>query len=79
MEENDAGLVIVETFSDLDTAQRLADLVGGRAVVLAQEVNALPDVKTYEALFEHNVEALLSAQRELSGSPTRPSTTETAR
>ncbi len=79
MEENDVGLVIVETFSDLKTAQRLAELVGGRAVVLAQEVNALPDVKTYEALFEHNVEVLLAAQRELSGSPTKPSATETAR
>jgi len=79
MEENDVGLVIVETFSDLKTAQRLADLVGGRAVVLAQGVNALPGVKTYEALFEHNVEALLAAQRELNGSPTKPSTAEAAR
>jgi len=79
MEENDVGLVIVETFSDLNTAQRLADLAGGRAVVLAQEVNALPDVKTYEALFEHNVEALLAVQRELGGSPTKQSTTEEAR
>ncbi len=79
MEENDVGLVIVETFSDLNTAQRLAELVGGRAIVLAQEVNALPDVETYGELFEHNVEALLAAQRELSGSPTKPSTTEMAR
>jgi zinc/manganese transport system substrate-binding protein len=79
MEENGVGLVIVETFSDLNTAQRLADLVGGRVVVLAQEVNALPDVKTYEALFEHNVEALLAAQRELSGLPTKPPTAEAAR
>jgi ABC-type Zn uptake system ZnuABC Zn-binding protein ZnuA len=79
MEENDVGLVLVETFSDLKTAQRLAELVGGRAVVLAQQVNALPDVKTYEALFEHNVEALLAAQRELSGSPTTPATTEATR
>jgi len=79
MEENDVRLVIVETFSDLKTAQRLADLVGGRAVVLAQEVNALPDVKTYEALFEHNVEALLAAQRELGGSPTKSPTAEAVR
>jgi ABC-type Zn uptake system ZnuABC Zn-binding protein ZnuA len=77
MKEDGVGLVIVETFSDLKTAQRLAELVGGRAVVLAQEVNALPDVDTYEALFEHNVEALLAAQHELSGSPTKPSATET--
>jgi ABC-type Zn uptake system ZnuABC Zn-binding protein ZnuA len=69
MKENGVGLVIVETFSDLKSAQRLADLADGRAIVLAQEVNALPDVETYEALFEHNVEALLAAQRELSGSP----------
>jgi len=79
MKENAVGLVIVETFSDLKTAQRLADLAGGRAVVLAQEVNALPDVKTYEALFEYNVEALLAAQRELSGSPTKPPSAETTR
>jgi len=79
MKKHDVGLVIVETFSDLKTAQRLADLVGGRAVVLAQGVNALPDVETYKALFEHNVEALLAAQRELSESPMKPSTTETAR
>jgi ABC-type Zn uptake system ZnuABC Zn-binding protein ZnuA len=79
MEENDVGLVIVETFSDLKTAQRLADLIGGRAVVLAQMVNALPGVKTYDALFEYNVEALLSAQRELRGSPAKPPTAETAR
>jgi ABC-type Zn uptake system ZnuABC Zn-binding protein ZnuA len=79
MKENEVGLVIVETFSDLKTAQRLADLVSGRAVVLAQAVNALPDVETYEALFEHNVEALLAAQRELSGSPKTPTTTEATR
>ncbi len=79
MEENEVGLVIVETVSELKTAQRLADLVGGRAVVLAQAVNALPDVETYEALFEHNVEALLAAQRELSGSPKTPTTTEATR
>jgi zinc/manganese transport system substrate-binding protein len=79
MEENEVGLVLVDTFSDLNTAQRLAGLVGGRAVVLAQEVSALPDVETYEALFEHNVEALLAAQRELSGSPTKPPSTEAAR
>jgi len=79
MEENGVGLVIVETFSNLKTARRLADLVGGRAVVLAQQVNALPEVETYEALFEHNVEVLLAAQRALIGSSTKPATTEAAR
>jgi ABC-type Zn uptake system ZnuABC Zn-binding protein ZnuA len=79
MKDNGVGLVIVETFSDLNTAQRLADLAGGRAVVLAQGVNALPGVETYEELFEHNVEALLAAQQELSGTPAQSSATETDR
>jgi hypothetical protein len=31
-------------------------------------VEALPGVESYQALFEYNVEALLTAQRELRGS-----------
>jgi ABC-type Zn uptake system ZnuABC Zn-binding protein ZnuA len=69
MKQNGAGLVIVETFSNRKTARRLAESVGGRAIVLAQNVNAISGVETYQALFEHNVETLLAAQRELSGSP----------
>ncbi len=65
MKENGVGLVIVETFSNRRAAERLAKLAGGRAVTLAQEVNALPGVETYQALFEHNVDALLAAHREL--------------
>ena len=65
MKENGVGLVIVETFSDRRTAERLAELANGQAVTLAQEVNALPGVETYQALFEHNVNALLAAQRAL--------------
>jgi ABC-type Zn uptake system ZnuABC Zn-binding protein ZnuA len=68
MKQNGVGLVIVETFSNEKTARRVAELAGGRSVLLAQEVNALPGVETYQALFEHNVEALLAVQRELSGS-----------
>jgi ABC-type Zn uptake system ZnuABC Zn-binding protein ZnuA len=79
MKENGVGLVIVDTFSDLKTARRLADLVGGRVVVLAQEVNSLPGVETYAALFEHNVEVLLAAQRELSGASTKPPSAEPIR
>jgi zinc/manganese transport system substrate-binding protein len=73
MEANDVRLVIVETFSDAKSAERLAALGGGRAVVLAQEVDAVPEVTTYEELFEYDVEALLAARRALSGSPTAPS------
>jgi ABC-type Zn uptake system ZnuABC Zn-binding protein ZnuA len=67
MEREGVGLVIVETFSNQKTARRVAELAGGRTVVLAQEVDALPGADSYQALFEHNVEALLAAQRELSG------------
>ena len=61
MEQSSVGLVILATFSNQKTARRLAELASGRAVVLAQEVNALPGVETYQALFDHNVEALLAA------------------
>ena len=69
MKQNGVGLVIVETFSNQKTARRVAELAGGRAVVLAQEVNALSGVETYQALFEHNIEALLAVRRELEVSP----------
>ena len=67
MTESGVGLVIVETFSNQRTAQRLAELCKGRTVLLAQEVNAAPGVETYQALFQYNVQALLAAQRELKG------------
>jgi len=69
MKQNGVRLVIVETFSNQKTARRVAELAGGRTVLLAQEVDALPGVETYQALFEHDVEALLAAQRELGASP----------
>ncbi len=69
MERSGVGLVIVETFSNKKIARRLADRIGGRVVVLAQEVKALPGVDSYQALFEHNADALLEAWRELEGNP----------
>jgi ABC-type Zn uptake system ZnuABC Zn-binding protein ZnuA len=53
--------VIVETYNSLDNAEFVAERAGGVAVVLAQEVNALPGVDTYEQLFERNVELLIEA------------------
>jgi len=79
MKENGVGLVIVETFSNQRTARRLAELSKGRSVLLAQEVNAVPGVETYQALFEYNIEALLAAYRELNGASSKPLTEETAR
>jgi ABC-type Zn uptake system ZnuABC Zn-binding protein ZnuA len=78
MKNNGVGLVIVETFSNQRTAQRVADLSKGRTVLLAQEVNAVPGVETYQALFQYNAEALLAAHRELNGASTNPPGAETA-
>jgi len=79
MEQNGVGLVILATFSNQKTARRLAELASGRAVVLAQEVNALPGVETYQALFQYNTEALLAAHRELNGVSANPPVAETTR
>ncbi len=79
MERSGVGLVIVETFSNQRTAQRVADLSKGRTVLLAQEVNAVPGVETYQELFRYNTEALLAAHRELNGTSTNPPAAETTR
>ena len=65
MKQSRVGLVLLESFSNQRTAERLADLADGRTVLLAQEVNSVPGVETYQALFRHNVEALLEATRAL--------------
>jgi len=79
MKRSGVGLVIVETFSNQRTAQRVADLSKGRTVLLAQEVNAVPGVETFQALFQYNTEALLAANRELNGTSTNPPATEPTR
>lgn len=63
MKAHGAKIVILATFSDEKSGELVARRAGGEAVVLAQEVQALPGVDSYEELFEYNVEALLSAQR----------------
>lgn len=59
-----ARIIIVETFNSLKNAEQVAHRSGGTAVVLAQEVGALPGVETYEQLFEYDVEQLLAAFRD---------------
>jgi zinc/manganese transport system substrate-binding protein len=79
MKKSGVGLVIVETFSNQRTAQRLAELSDGRTVLLAQEVDAVPGVETYQALFQHNTAALLAAKRELNGASANPPAAEMTR
>jgi ABC-type Zn uptake system ZnuABC Zn-binding protein ZnuA len=79
MKQSGIGLVIVETFSDQRTAQRLAELSNGHTVLLAQEVNAIPEVDTYQALFRYNTEALIAAHREHRGASVDPLAAEAER
>jgi ABC-type Zn uptake system ZnuABC Zn-binding protein ZnuA len=65
MKARGARIVALTTFSNEKNGEVVARRAGGKALVLAQEVHALPGVESYEALFEYNVEQLLSAYREL--------------
>jgi ABC-type Zn uptake system ZnuABC Zn-binding protein ZnuA len=61
MSREGVPVVIVETFSNQKIAEHVAGRADARVVVLAQEVNALPGVDSYERLFEYNVKALIEA------------------
>ncbi len=69
MKSHGARIVIFEPFNNRKTAEAVAERAGGVAVVLAGQVDALPEVKTYEQLFEHDVQALLAAFREAGVEP----------
>ena len=69
MSQQRVRVVIVETFSSHKIAERVAERADARAVVLAQEVDALPGVDSYERLFEHNVEALIEALEQPAAMP----------
>ncbi len=51
-------VIVLETFSNRRVADKLAADAGARSVLLAQEVRALPEATSYEALFEYNVSVL---------------------
>lgn len=61
MKADGAKIVMVETYNSKKNAQFIADHVGGRAVVMAQEVRAVKGVDTYEKMFEYNVNTLIDA------------------
>jgi ABC-type Zn uptake system ZnuABC Zn-binding protein ZnuA len=60
MKDQQVKIVIVETFNSLEDAESVANRTGGKAIVLPTEVNAIPEVTSYESLFEHNVRALIA-------------------
>lgn len=69
MKARGAPIVIVETFNNRKHASLVAERAGGRAVVLAQAVRAVPEVETYEQLFEYNVRQILTACQEIGFEP----------
>jgi len=69
MQSRGAKVVLVETFNNLQNAQSVAGRVGGKAIVMAQEVKAISGVDTYEKLFEHDIDALVAAFKELGIKP----------
>jgi ABC-type Zn uptake system ZnuABC Zn-binding protein ZnuA len=65
MKTRGAKIVVLATFSNEKNGRLVAERVGGKAVILAQEVHAFPEVDSYEGLFEYNARALLAAYQEL--------------
>jgi len=65
MKAHGARIVILTTFSNEKNGRLVAQRAGGKAVILAQEVHAFPEVDSYEELFEYNAQALLAVYQEL--------------
>ncbi len=76
MRSEGAKVVIVETFNSRKNAESVARRVGGKAVVLAQEVKALPGIDTYEQLFEYNISRLIETFQAVGIQPRTTAVTE---
>ncbi len=71
MRSTGARLILVETYNSRADAQAVAEKVGGEAVVLAQDVGALPEVTSYQAIFEYNVRVIVEALERIAPRPER--------
>ena len=69
MKASGARIVIVETYNSKKNADAVARRANGKAVVLVHQVRGVPQVDTYEKLFEYNVDTLLTAFAELGIEP----------
>jgi ABC-type Zn uptake system ZnuABC Zn-binding protein ZnuA len=63
MKEQRVKVILVEPWSDLKLATRVAQEAGARAVVFASAVGAVKGADTYVAAIDHNVKLLLEALR----------------
>ncbi len=64
-----ARLVVVETFSNHKDAEFVAQKGGGKAVVLALDVRALPGCDSYLGMIEYDVNTLIAALRDAGVEP----------
>lgn len=69
MRETGTKIIIVDTYVSKKNADFVASKVGGRAVVLAEDVHGLPGCDTYLGTIEHNVDAMIAAFREVGIEP----------
>jgi len=72
MNDANAKIVIVETYNSKKNADFVADKVGGKAVILPQEVHAMPASDSYLHMLEYNVDTLVTALQELGIKPNAP-------
>ncbi len=59
--QHNAKVIIVETYSNADNAEFIANRTNAAVAILAQEVGAIGEVDRYAALFEYNIERLVAA------------------
>ncbi len=69
MKARGTKVVIIGTYDNKKNAEFISRRGGGKVVLLAQEVRAVPEVDSYEKLFEYNVRKLLRAFKELGIAP----------
>ena len=67
MKRQGARLIVVEPYFDLRTSQAIAKQVGGEVLVLAPSVGGTKEATDYIALFEYNVNTLLTALKKAAG------------
>jgi len=67
MKRDNVKLIVMESYFDAKTPQKIATEVGGKVVVLAPSVGGAPAATDYIQLFEYNVTTLAAALKASTG------------
>ena len=67
MKRQNVKLILVEPYFDLKTPESIARETGGKVLVLTPSVGGVKEAGNYIALFDHNVNLLTSALKQLTG------------